>query len=262
MLITSNQNPKYKELLKLKEKKYRIKEKKFILEGKRIIEHGIKLGFMPLAVFYDSRADLAKLQGMAEGMGYELEHALFSRISDTMHSQGVIAIFDMNEINIGIKAGNEKIIILNSISDPGNMGSILRSAEAFGYNKVYITKGSCDPYSDKVLRSTMGAIFKIELNAGFESGDLINYLKRENTLLIASSLSERTITLEEATKHSSLISSNSHALVFGNEGSGIDEDFYQNADILYKIAMPGSAESLNVAAAAAISLYTFSVSLS
>lgn len=259
MLITSNQNPKFKELLKLKDKKYRVREKKFILEGRRIIEHGIRLGFPPLALYAlhkeEGEMDLGLLNDGKAPL-YYLERALFERISDTVNSQGLIAIFDMEEINKRIEHKNERVLILNGVSDPGNMGTILRTAEAFGFTEVYITKGGCDPYSDKVLRSSMGAIFKLKIRAGFESEDLINYLKSRNYTIIASSLSERTIALEEASALEE-VRKGLYALTFGNEGCGIDEVFQTRADVLYKIAMPGCAESLNVAAAAAISLYAF-----
>lgn len=258
MHITSNQNPRFKDLLKLKEKKYRIKEKKFILEGRRIIEHGMGLGFQPLALFYDESRE-EDLSLPCQAPSYTLEKALFDRISDTVHSQGVIAVFDMNEINQRVRHRYDKAIILNGVSDPGNMGTILRTAEAFGFTKIYITKGSCDPYSDKVLRSTMGAIFQIELKAGFECPDLINYLKKEGYSIIASSLSDRSLNIEDMKRTGAFDPGKPYALVFGNEGSGIDEVFQEEADFLYKIPMSGSAESLNVAAAAAISLYTFSL---
>lgn len=265
MLITSNQNPKFKELLKLKEKKYRIREKKFILEGRRIIEHGVKLGFSPLALYALHREDgdsAAPACPDIPTLAYEktpvfyLERALFERISDTVNSQGLVAVFAMDEINKRIVHVSDRVLILNGVADPGNMGSIMRTAEAFGFTRVFITKGSSDPYSDKVLRSSMGAIFKLEIRAGFESGDLINYLKNKDYSIIASSLSDRTVDMEEAAARARMKDA-PYALVFGSEASGIDEVFQREADILYKIAMAGSAESLNVAAAAAISLYTF-----
>lgn len=257
MLITSNQNPKYKELIKLKEKKYRVREKKFLLEGRRIIEHGIKLGFTPLAIYALHREgeEVSLGQDSPAPLHY-LERALFDRLSDTVHSQGLIALFDMEEINKRIEHSSDRALILNGISDPGNMGTILRTAEAFNFTRVFITKGGADPYSDKVLRSSMGAIFKLEIRAGFESEDLINYLKNKGYTIVASSLSERTLDLEEAASLDD-IKTGPYALTFGSEGRGIDEVFEERADLLYKIAMPGSAESLNVAAAAAISLYTF-----
>lgn len=246
LVIQSNQNPKYKLLKKLKTKRQRIKEGLVILEGRRLVEHGISLGVHPEMICYTKDA----LALRDDSKDFILENALFNSVSDTVHSQGVIGVFDLGTIENSINPSSENLLILNGVQDPGNMGTIIRSADAFGFDKIICTKNTVDPYSDKALRSSMGGIFKVQMRLGFESKDLIRYLQSKSYAIIVSSL-DADCKLSEVAR----IINKPFALVMGNEGSGVERMFLDAADISYKIQMREFAESLNVAAAAAISMY-------
>lgn len=246
--ISSNQNPKYKLLKRLKQKKHRIKEALIILEGRRLIEHGISLGISPVNIFY--RENILPIRESSSD--FILEKALFDIISDTVNSQGIIGIFKVEDIKKSINPKSKNIIILNGIQDPGNLGTIVRTAEAFGFDRMILTKNTADPHSDKALRSSMGGVFGVDMIIGFENKDLINYLKKASFKIIVSSPSA---ILGLDVLKETLDNRDSYALIFGNEGNGADEIFIKNADIVYKIDMKGNAESLNVAAAASISMF-------
>ncbi len=246
--ISSNQNEKFKYLKKLKQKKYRIIEDKIIIEGKRFINHAILQGIEPTMICYSADSEITPLR--YDKNDISLEPALFRQLSDTVNSQGIIAVISNLDIEKKLNPSSEHIVVINGVQDPGNLGTIIRSADAFGFDKIILSKNTCDPYSAKSLRSSMGGIFNVSLKIGMKSEDIINYLKRDGYQIVVSSL--------EAKKDIKEISLNQKsAIVFGSEANGVDEKFIENADVLYKISMRESAESLNVAVACSLTLNHF-----
>ncbi len=246
--ISSNQNPKYRLLKKLKTKKHRIREGFIVIEGRRIIEHSISLGIDPYGIFYCPNVEPIR----KSSRDFVLEKALFDTVSDTVNSQGMIAIIKTGDIENKIESKSQNIIVLNGVQDPGNVGTIIRTADAFGFDKMILTKNTTDPHSDKALRSSMGGIFGVSISMGFETEDLIKYLKKSSYEIIVSSPSAQ-ISLDDL--KAMIPADKNFALVFGNEGNGVEEAFLKEADLRYRIDMRGGAESLNVSAAAAISMF-------
>lgn len=253
--IISNQNSIFKEIKKLKSKKFRIQSKEFILEGKKNIRHAINLGYIPRLIAYSSE-NIFSLNKLRENdADIILEMALFNSISETVNSQGVIAVFSQDEIRFKNKNKKTNIkVFLDKIQEPGNLGTILRTCDAFGFSDVYLSKGTCDPYSSKALRSTAGSIFNLNLDIGFSTKDALNYFRNQGFIIVSSSLdrAENIEVVLEKTKDKNIV------LVFGNEGNGVNQDLIENSEFLFKIPMAEKSESLNVATAAAISLYLFS----
>lgn len=247
--IYSNQNRIFKAIKKLKSKKYRIIENKILLEGVRLIEHARKLGIEPELICYDSIDRPEALREREDDI--LLESALFKQISDTVNSQGVLAIVNVEDMHRKLNPASEHIVVVNGVQDPGNLGTILRTCDAFGFDRVILSRETCDPYSLKTLRSSMGGIFGVSLKIGMKNQDIIQYLRREGYQIVVSSL-EAEIDLK------TLDLQDKFAIVLGNEANGVDRDFLQNADLLYKIGMRESAESLNVGVAAAITLHALS----
>ncbi len=244
MLIHSNQNSKYKLLKKLKQKKYRISENKIILEGYRIINHAITIGKQPNFIVY--REDFNdRLRNSNSDI--VLNKALFNMITDTVNSQGVIAVFDMNIVGKDNPCSTD-IVVINAVQDPGNLGTIIRTCDAFGFDRIMLTKGTVDPYSDKVLRSSMSSIFNVNMIIGIKSLDAINYLKREGFDICVTTPSA-SLVLDHFKKNKR------SALVFGSEANGVEKCFFEVSDTKLKIEMPGNQESLNVASAVAIVLH-------
>ncbi len=247
--IYSNQNNTFKYIKKLKSKKYRIIEDKIILEGVRIIEHAIDLGIEPELICYNSIDMPATLRENEKDI--LLEAALFNQISDTVNSQGVIAIIRTEDISKNVTIKSNNILVVNAVQDSGNLGTIIRTADAFGFDNIILSKHTCDPYSQKTLRSSMGGIFSVHLKIGMKNQDIINYLKREGYKIVVSSLQAKGDLKD-------LIIEDKFAIIIGNEANGVDQEFIDNADYMYKIAMRDSAESLNVGVATGISLHALS----
>jgi TrmH family RNA methyltransferase len=137
------------------------------------------------------------------------------------------------------------------VQDPGNLGTIARTADAAGYDLLVLSKGCADIYSPKAVRSTMGSILNIKIITNVDSKDFIEFIKNKGYELISSSL-------EGSSNYKSVQLQGKSAIVFGNEGSGIENSILDASDHLVKIPIYGKAESLNVSVAAGILLYHFS----
>jgi RNA methyltransferase, TrmH family len=263
--ITSSDNSIIKEIKSLKEKKYRTEKGLYIIEGIKLLEEALdeKVAFK-YVIMNDSFADSFEGSSLGEkflllnNLIYIVPDKLFREASDTLNPQGILAVVEKKHYNLkegifsGIASnnpsGNAFWIIADSIQDPGNLGSIIRTADAAGVTGMVISIGCADPYNPKVIRSTMGSIFRIPL---FFCKDLylsLQYLKENGTRLYASHL-------KGSCEYYDADFKGNIALIIGNEAAGISEVSTRCSDLLIKIPMPGRAESLNAAAAAAILMY-------
>ena len=183
----------------------------------------------------------------------ELDKKLFDGIADTEHTQGVIAVEHKTQYNwksfLNLLAENTKnIVILDCLQDPGNMGTIIRTAEAAGYGGVLLMSGCTDVYAPKVVRAAAGSLFRIPILQENDIAEAVRKLHDINRNIVVSSLDA-----EQYYQQTDL--SENTALVIGNEGRGVQQDFLNAADIKVKIPMAGSIESLNAAVAAGILMY-------
>ncbi len=244
MFISSAQNAKFRWLKSLKLKKYRLREAAVIIEGRRAIEQVISLGY---DIAYLVLAETIEWQLSARYQTLYLTQALFDQLSDTVHSQGVLAVVRLNDADRALDY-SQPIVVLNAIQDPGNMGTILRTCEAFDYRNIIATKGSVDVYSAKVLRASLGAVFALSIVQNQKSADTIAQLKDKGIAILATTL-EGSVPLRQVSDH------RPYAIVFGNEGSGVEEIWLEHATQRIRINTKGAMQSLNVAASAAIVLY-------
>ncbi|MGL5615546.1 MAG: TrmH family RNA methyltransferase [Sarcina sp.] len=247
LFIESKNNNLFKETKKLKEKKHREKAGKFLIEGLRFVDEAIKSEAEIEKVFFTESFKEKHEDFLEEISSVEqiiLSEPLLKELSFTEKPQGVIAL-----VAIPNKAIKDKdiIVLVDKVQDPGNLGTIIRTAHAVDAAAVIITKGTVDVYNDKTLRSTMGSIFKMPI---IEDNDLslLKELKEDDFKLVVSSLQGENNFFEEDLKGKIIIA-------VGNEGNGISEEVYNLADKKVKIPMPGEAESLNVAVATSVMLY-------
>ncbi|OFI06143.1 putative TrmH family tRNA/rRNA methyltransferase [Clostridium acetireducens DSM 10703] len=249
--ITSKENAIIKETKKLRDnKKYRMKNKQFIIEGFRFVEEALKSNFHVSTIFIsDSAYEKEKIHSFLNIKNnvklYVVKDFILKYICSTDNPQGIAAIVDYN--NIKIKNEKGFYILVDKIQDPGNMGTIIRTAHASGALGVIYTKGTVDVYNEKTLRSTMGSIFYVPI---IEDEDLsiTKSLKNQGFKLIGSSLESEKNFYNLSLKDKIIIS-------VGNEGNGLSKEVYDLCDILCKIPMPGNAESLNAAIASAIMMF-------
>jgi len=249
--IQSKDNLLIKDIKKLKEKKYRISSNMFLVEGFRFAEEALNSDFEVVNIFisasreakYENSCMKDKLQRNTKV--YSVSDSLFKSVCDTDNPQGILAVVRNKPIEIKYDSGF--YMLADKIQDPGNMGTIIRTAHAAGALGVIITKGTVDIYNDKTLRSTMGSIFNIPVIYDKDLS-LVQKLRSDGFKLITSSLDTDKNFYDVDLKQKVIIS-------VGNEGNGISAEVYNICDLKIKIPMPGGAESLNAAVAASIMMY-------
>ena len=255
-MVTSNQNPVIKEIKALRERKFREEKRLFFIEGIRFVEEALNAGAGIELIMVSER-----LQGIKGGKKI-LEKAaawkhkvvtvsdrLFREVSDTENPQGVLAVVKMMDYSlVDVVRDNSLVLILDSLQDPGNMGTIIRTADAAGVTGIIISKGCVDIYNPKVLRSTMGSVFHVPFCITDNLNKTVEWLKSNNIRLLAAHL-------DGASNYFDLDLKGSIAFIVGNEANGISDEIASLADLLVKIPMPGKAESLNASVAAGLLMY-------
>jgi TrmH family RNA methyltransferase len=230
----------------------RKEQKAFVAEGVRLIEEALQSGFYPEELYFSSRLsqrgkELTGKVNSSTTTVEEVDQNLFGRLSDTETTQGILAIFPM--IEIAPPENADFLLILDSIRDPGNMGTILRTACAAGVQLIYLSPDCVDIYSPKVLRSAMGAHFHMPmLTRAWDEikTDILEKLRISNTYLsdVQQGISLWKCDLIEPV-----------ALIISNEASGASTQAKNLATASIHIPMPGGFESLNASIAAAILLF-------
>lgn len=249
--IQSKDNSLIKDTKKLKDKKYRIESSRFLIEGFRFVGEALQSDFIvPLVFVSESALDRWQSFNMQDKVQkntkvYSVTDQILKIISGTDTPQGIVAVVNNKNIDAENKQGF--YILVDKVQDPGNMGTIIRTAHASGALGVIITKGTVDIYNEKTLRSTMGSIFHIPIihDINLES---VKSLKSNGFRLVGSSL--------DTDKNFYDVDLNDKVIIaVGNEGSGISGELMDIADVKIKIPMPGGAESLNVSVAASIMMF-------
>lgn len=242
-----------KSLKQLHQKKYRDEQKSFLVEGKRSIVEAIRENCdIDLILICNELAEKEKelvRQIKEKSIRFEIiSYNEIQRISDVENSQGIIARvkFLNYDENLIFDKRNEKkkIIFLENISDPGNMGTIIRTADWFGIDSVIICKDSVDIYNPKVVRSTMGSLFHIPIFVFDDSQKILKRLKENGYTIYVADL--------KGEKYNKVSYSTKSVIVFGNEAHGITDTLKKYADKLITIQGKGKAESLNVAVSVGI----------
>lgn len=236
MFIQSENNRIIKEINSLKLKKNREKLRLFIAEGERLVKEA-------KGHIYYTVASLS-YKGDIEP-NYRVDDRLYEKISDTVNPQGILAVCHIMEYDHTAENKTPLYILLENVQDPGNMGTIIRTADAAGADGIFLSKGCVDVYNPKTVRSTMGSVFHIPI---YRDVDIHRLLDETDALSVAAHLKGNKTPYEiDMTK--------SLAIIIGNEAKGITDRLAERADALVKIPMPGKAESMNAGVAAAIMIY-------
>ena len=254
--ITSKDNNIYKSALKLTKKKYRDEAGLYLLEGVKPLEDALSMGIEVKTIFLCEGNQRPEV--FPERLCMMLDKKLFATLSDTGTSQGVIAVAEQKEYsfegfcaeanNVNGYAVNGNVVIMDRLQDPGNIGTIIRTAEAAGYRGIIMISGSGDVYSPKVVRAAAGSLFRMPIIKAPDADAAASMVKQMGKSL--------TVTcFEDATDCFETDLTENIALVIGNEGRGVSERFLELSDIRVKIPMEGSIESLNAAVAAGILMY-------
>ncbi|MDO5569650.1 MAG: TrmH family RNA methyltransferase [bacterium] len=240
MLISSLHNLKIKEITKLHEKKYRDKTNTFLIEGKHLVLEAYKLGLLKELIIEKEEILPLNVDTLF------VTKDILRKISQTNSPSTIMGVaYKKKEESLG-----ERILILDDIQDPGNLGTIIRSAVAFGIDTIVISPNTVDLYNDKVIRSTQGMIFHINIIVR-ELKPFIEYLRQECYKIVGTNVRSGT-DVKDAKIYSH------YALIVGNEGQGIKDEISNLCDETIIIKMARGCESLNVAVATSIILYEVS----
>lgn len=248
--------------MNLNKKKYRDKQGEFLLEGLRSAEMFLSSSgaglIEPRACFYTkelfaAKPEINELLAALHCPLYELPRELLEKISGTPSPQGIMlaaakqptALSDLAEIN----SRNKCFLVLDRVQDPGNLGTMIRTADAMGIDGVICLDGTADVYSPKTVRSTMGSLLALPIACGVSEQELLAFVKKEKLKLCVTALDEAAIKSWQADLNCGC------AIVMGNEANGAASSLLAAADEKIYIPILGSAESLNVASACSMILY-------
>ena len=237
MIITSLENNKIKKYIKLKEKKYRELEKMFLIEGEHLVEEAIKSNLL---------VDLLVLENYDYKIDFPLTYVTLNIIKKLSSMDSPPKVIGVVKINDNNKINGPRVLLLDNIQDPGNLGTIIRSSVAFNVSDIILSTGTVDVYNDKVIRSSQGMIFKVNIIKD-DLIKVINDLKKNNYMIIGTNVKNGV--------DISTLAPLKYALVVGNEGNGVRKEIQEMCDKNVCIEMNMECESLNVGVATSIILY-------
>ncbi|HWQ77725.1 MAG TPA: RNA methyltransferase [Anaerovoracaceae bacterium] len=254
--ITSDDNRIYKEAAQLKLKKYRDERQKYLIEGPNLLREALQNGgeieMILVSEDYGGEGfDAGDL--FREGIPMAaMPPGLFRKLSDTETPQGIMAVVKKrvyrSEEFFSSASCRSNIIVLDRLQDPGNIGTILRTADAAGYLGAIFMKGTADIYSPKVARAAAGSLFRLPVLTAETPGQAVQLLKQHGKTVVCTAPGGNRPYYDAGLAENA-------AVVIGNEGNGVSEEFLELSDFLVTIPMEGTVESLNAAAAAAILMY-------
>ena len=254
-VITSKDNESIKKIKKLNEKKYRDEENCYIVEGIKIIAEAIEenANIRKIVICEDCIKD----EGIDKELLYKISkyeciyvsQKVFASITNVGTPQGILAVIEKDANNLNIDYNEDLIVVLDGIQDPGNLGTILRTVDSVNLKQIIISSETADPYNPKVVRSTMGAIFRVNIIRAENLQETIKEIQKNKFKVVVTSLQTKESLYD--------IKLNKKAIVIGNEANGVSKEIVDVADTKIKIPMLGKTESLNASVATGVILYEY-----
>jgi TrmH family RNA methyltransferase len=257
-MITSKGNTQVKDIRILKQAKYRHARGEYFIEGVRLVEEALREGVPVRKIAYSPR--LEKIERGAELLSLARERIpdaewlylsdeVLGTLSDTKSHQGIVAVLKKRELSAEDLWQREGLILLlYELQDPGNLGAIFRLADAGGAAGLIFSGGTIDPYSPKVVRASMGSLFRVPFLKNQDLSDCLQKLRFRGYQIWATAIRGQPSFWE-------VDFSRPAAVLFGQEGAGLPEDLMRAADGLFTIPMASRVDSLNVAMAAGLVIY-------
>ena len=255
MVITSKDNEQIKHIRKLKEKKYRDEYNEYVIEGVKLIKEAIAEDANIKTIIVcdncvkNEEIDPKIMYEIAKYNCIYVDEKVFRSITDVQNPQGLLAIMSKGPKNEDINFKEDIIIVLDNVQDPGNIGTILRTVDSAGLKQIILSKNSGDVYNPKVVRSTMGAILRVNVIESQNLVETLKTIKKHKFEVIATSLQTDDNIYD--------IDYKKKAIVIGNEANGVSKEVLDLADKKVKIPMLGKTESLNAAVATGIITYEY-----
>lgn len=249
--ITSTRNPAIQAAKALQTKRGREEAGLFLCEGEHMVAEAIANQPQGIAAVFIDQAQAERFQPMLTTVDsticYAVPAHVLSAVSQVKTPQGIAATVRLPK-SAPLEELGEKLILLEDVQDPGNVGTILRTADAAGFSGSILTQGCADPFSPKTLRATMGSIFRLPVARVEGAAEAVNVLKNKQYAILAAVLDGENFYARAALPQRLCI-------IIGNEGAGIRPETAQLATHRFRLPMRGGAESLNAAIAAAILMY-------
>ena len=254
-IISSKDNEIIKNIKKLKDKKYRDINNEYIIEGVKLIQEAIQENKVIKKIIVCE--ECVKEEAIDQKFMYELakydlayvKKQIFSTLTTVTTPQGILAVVEKQNVKTNINYNEDIIVVLDGIQDPGNLGTILRTIDSANLSQLIVSKDTADCYNPKVVRSTMGAIFRVNI---IESNDLLDTLKK-----IKKHGYEICVTSLNDSESIYNIDYKKKVIVIGNEANGVSEAVLNMADKKLLIPMLGKTESLNASVATSIIVYEY-----
>ncbi len=254
-VISSKDNEIIKKIKSLKEKKYRDIENCYIIEGIKLVKEAIAENAKIKQIVVcedcinDGEIDTDTLYEIAKFDVVYVTEKVFKTITDVKTPQGIIAVIEKNNINSKIDYNQDIIVALDGVQDPGNLGTILRTVDSANLKQIILSKESADSYNPKVVRSTMGAIFRVNIIEVDSLKDMLQEAKKNDFKVMVTSLDTKNSIYD--------VDYSKKVIVIGNEANGVSKEVQAIADEKVKIPMLGKTESLNASVAAGIMIYEY-----
>lgn len=251
--ILSTKNVMIKEFKKLHKKKYREEKKQYIIEGFHLIEEAVKANEQINWILCNQRGKnewSVWLEQQPEEIVINVSDEVLAALSELPTPQGMIAIVEMPKYENNMQFSGSWLL-LDNVQDPGNVGTMIRTADAAGLSGVVLGDGSSDIYNTKVLRAMQGSNYHLPVIRK-PLAAIIDEFKKKQIPVYGTELNP------EAVSYKTIVRANDYALIMGNEGRGVSPEFLEMTDQNIYIPIKGSAESLNVAIAAGILMYHLS----
>ena len=253
--ITSKDNDFIKHVKKLKDKKYRDLSNEYIIEGIKLVSEAIQENAKIKQIILCD--DCEKTEAISKELMYEIAkydciyvtEKVFKYISEVQAPQGILAVIEKNNKSQEIDFEQDIIVVLDDVQDPGNLGTILRTVDSIGLTQILVSKGTADAYNPKVVRSTMGAIFRIKVIECEDLEKTLKEIKKNKFKIVVSSLQTENSIYD--------IDYSKKVIIIGNEANGVEQKIQDLADEKVKIPMLGKTESLNASVATGIILYEY-----
>ena len=253
--ITSKENKIIKHIIKLKEKKYRKEYNEYIIEGTKIVQEAIQEKAKIKQIIISENAintDLIQnhLKEELQKIDYiQVPSKIFKLISEVEKPQGILAIIEKEKQEENIDVNQDIILALDDLQDPGNLGTIIRTADSVGLKQILISKGTTEAYNPKVIRSTMGAIFRVKIIECENLKETLKRLQKNNFKIMVTDLNTDKSIYD--------IKLQKKVIIIGNEANGVSEEIKNIADTRAIIPMFGKTESLNASIATGVILYEY-----
>ena len=248
-MITSTSNPRIKDVIRLRDKSSERRERGlFIAEGRRIVEEIPEELIETLFVAESFQRESWRGVSLALPFVEEVSDAVMAKMADTVSPQGILAVVRQQHPTLDEMAKGGLILLLDRIQDPGNLGTMIRTAEACGADGILCDAGTADRYSPKVVRSTMGALFRLPVVVADNLEKSLQQLKNSGYTAFAAHL-QGSVDYRRASWPQKTV------LMIGNEANGLSDSLTACADERVLIPMQGKVESLNASVAAALLMF-------